>query len=212
MGFHINENVEHLQPLQGFSRKGLIWVTFNAIHCRLSESLIMVTEYGSMVKPYIQMWQHYKSSLKTKLWDFCWNKDPQAHIWPFWMNQEWLGGHPEWMSTRAFCPTKMQTQYWPYSSPEAILKATLRVFLGSLIQLTSSFILLHIRGLGSCGAAVRGVTKNPTGLKDWVTRGQPRVFQLLSRRGQCSKLSWHALNLHIYYQGQTVESFQFEFH
>ena len=115
MGFHINENVEHLQTLQGFSRKGLIWVTFNAIHCRLSESLIMFTESGSMVKSYIQTWQHYKSSLKTKLWDFCWNRDPQAHIWPFWMNQEWLGGHTEWMSTRAFCPTKMQTQYWPYS-------------------------------------------------------------------------------------------------
>ena len=155
-----------------------------------------------MVKSYIQMQQHYKSSLKTKLWDFCWNKDPQAHIWPFWRNQEWPGGHTEWMSTRAFCPAKMQTQFWPYDSPKQFWKLRFRVFLGSLIQLTSHsfyFILLLIRGLGlaccrpwghkefdrtwglSNKRAGQGVP-TPIKRRDSVP-SCPGVFQLTDKRG-----------------------------
>lgn len=92
-------------------------------------------------------------------------------------------------------------------------KLRFRVFLGSLIQLTSSHSFYFISEGWVWRAAVRGVTKNPTGLKDWVTtRGQPRVFQLLSRRGTVFQVVLACFNLHIYYQGQIVESFQFEFH
>lgn len=153
--------------MHGFSRTGLLLVTCNTIHFRLSGSLITFPELR--IHSQVQMRQYIiNPALSPSCATSCWNKDPQTTHLVILDESRMIWGQTGSMSTRAFCPTNRQTQYWPYNTHETISEAWFQSISMLSDSNNVSFILLLVRGLGS-------------------------VLQLLSGRGTCSKYSWDVL-------------------